>query len=360
MPKPELRVETEVPTEAIMLLDPFEIEIDEAVNVRPFSTQVEESEADQQALEDLMRSIDENGQEQPIGVRINGDGKPKLTWGSRRLQAVKMLNVGRDTALPVKAIIDHSPDAFRAAFDENDKRKQMSPMDRALNFKRVREKESWTGPKGDKKLADYFGVNVATIVQYRKLENLTREVQVKVNSGVLTMDAALVVASAGKGKSEPERKEIQEQIIADAVVEERKRTAEAGDAAAETAVITGVPGRKKKVRQARGGKAGVSAASVKKAARAHGETISRSRKDILEFFEGENGPAYKEPVRDFITYLLKWADGDGTDRTLRDKFKEAVGKAGLSSQSEIKASKAVVVTSMTVKPTKKKKAAKKK
>ncbi len=46
-------------------------------------------------------------------------------------------------------------------------------------------------------------------------------------------------------------------------------------------------------------------------------------------------------MRDFLSYLLKWADGDGTDKTLTVKFRDAVGKAGLSSAKETKVAVAV-------------------
>ena len=77
---------------------------------------------------------------------------------------------------------------------------------------------------------------------------------------------------------------------------------------------------------------------MKKAARNAGEKISRSRKDILEWVESENGPMYREHVRDFLEYFAKWADGNGTDRTLSAKFKEVVDKPGLATQKEIQQS----------------------
>ena len=330
----------------LLFLDPSQIEIDAEVNVRPFSATHDQTDEDGIQLQRLIKSIEENGQEQPVIVRPNGGEAFKLVAGNRRLAAINIVNAGREEKdqIKVMAVISEAKDVFRAAYDENDKRQDMTPMNKCLNFKFIREREGWTGAKGDKKVAEYFGVNVATVVQYRKLEALSPEIQNKIHQGVLSMDAALVVANVGKDLTPEGKKELQEQIVADAEIEERKRLAAAGDEEAETAVVTGVAGKSKKkasktkTRQAKGGKGGVSAASVKKAARDKGEKLSRNRKTILEWFEGENGPAYRDNVRDFLTYFIKWADGDGTDRTLGQKFEAAVGKAGLAAQSEIKKS----------------------
>ncbi len=224
-----------------LFLEPSMIEVDESVNVRPYSTSHESSERDVEELQRLIRSIEEHGQEQPVIVRENGGEKFKLIAGNRRLRAIETINIGREVndQIQVQAVVlPATVDPLRAAFDENDKRQAMSPMDKALNFKTVRELNKWTGAKGDKKVAEYFGVNVATVVQYRKLEGLGAEIQERVHSGILTMDAAMIIAKMPT--------EDQEQVVISAEVHERERMAKDGETEAENAVITGVPGRSKK------------------------------------------------------------------------------------------------------------------
>ena len=60
-----------------------------------------------------------------------------LIAGNRRVQALTVINAGRGDGdqLKIQALVSQAADPFRAAFDENDKRAAMSPMDKALNFK---------------------------------------------------------------------------------------------------------------------------------------------------------------------------------------------------------------------------------
>ena len=362
----------------LLFLDPSQIELDETVNVRPYTTAHTQSDASGLDFQSLIESIERNGQEQPVIVRSHPKYPSRylLVAGNRRTQAVTVINAGRaeEEQIKVQAVLlAGGVDPFRVAFDENDKRAAMSPMDKALNFKAYRERNKLTGKGADAKVAAEFGVSTATVIQHRKLEKLDEKTQEMVGTGALTMDAALIAAKVGEELGA----EKQAEVVQKAAEIEKGKQEKAAEGKVVITSATGRPGvppgdpraagagqtgksktvkASTKTRQAKGGKGAVSAASMKAAARDAGLKVSRNRKVILEWWEGQDGPAYKEQVREFVGYFLQWADGKGTDKTLGVKFDAMVGEKGMSSAADVvRANKEA-----ESKPAPKKKAAKKK
>lgn len=307
-------------SETLVRLLPDEIVVDDiSHNARPLYN----AESEMEDLEGLAKSMEEDGQLEPILVRPQMVGMPRLIAGRRRIDAAYLINSRKSAkdepfrllAMVVQDKYAADKDAFRAAIMENVKRKNLSPIQFALICANVRERESWDGPKQTKKVATYLEVSPATVTTHEKLLTLDKDLQEQVHDGSISAKAAfdlLDVKPEKRGK----------------VLEDAKELSGDGDRAESSVddeVETTTPKKRKKPVQSK---------DVRKAIRAtEGATekaLSRSRKDIVEWFEMSNGPAYgfeDGPVRQFLTYFMKWASGEGTDRTLGAKFTAAVEKA---------------------------------
>src|SRR5215471_14739637 len=179
----------------LLFLDTSEIVESEVTNVRPWTSK-ESDEDELKKIELLAETIQEEGQIQPVVVRKNGNGKYELVAGRRRKAAIELINAGREKGkeLKVSAVVSvntaENQNAFRQAAIENLHREQINPMDMAENIKNVREKFGWKGTKETAKVAAFFKVSKASVIQYEKLLRLPQEVQEKVHKGELTRDDA--------------------------------------------------------------------------------------------------------------------------------------------------------------------------
>lgn len=305
----------------IVMLLPEEVVIDEAIlRARPMYDPQEEAKE----VEELAKNIQRDTQLEPIVVRpVPYTAEPynrfHLVAGRRRIDAGFFINSQKskgEDQFRLAAVVNPAiteKDAFRAALSENLKRKNLSAIQFALVSKSVREENSWAGGKNTKKVADYLQVSPATVTQAEKLLTLPEDIQQQVHRGDLTAKAAFDILDV----KEEKREEVLDKARQGQVEEERTQTTTEG---------TAVEGK--------GKKKPVQSKHVRRAARdtegALDKAKPRSRKDIVEFFEMNDGPAYGHPngaVRQFIGYFLKWTAGEGTDRTLTAKFDAMVEKA---------------------------------
>ena len=340
------------PFRAYLLLKPEDIEVPEETNVRPFSTGQGQSEKDIQEIQNLMGSMEEQGQLQPILVQKNTNpevGAPpyKIVVGRRRREAALMHNLAasEDNQMLLKAIVVDAmkaQTAFRSAAHENLIREPISPMDQALNIRNVRKKAKLEGSKGTKKVAEYFRCSPATITQHEKLLDLTEDVQKAIHEGTVSRDAAFALVVALKDIPADKKAEVQAAILDNARNRQKQETAAASDAAAEAEVNAPKKGKGGK-KSGAAGKGGVKAKHVKAAAReVAGAVTSRSKKDIIEFFEGCLGPAYGYPdgaVHQFVNNFTKWVKGEITDRTLVKYFDAMVEKAAMGTAASVPSTK---------------------
>lgn len=322
----------------LIWLHPQEVIVgEEVLKARPMYDAGEEMDA----IQDLVQSIRTNGQLHPIVVRKNTltDGQYRLVAGRRRVEAANMINAElgksempfRLKAVVVDGIVTDK-EAFRAAIAENLKRKDLSPIQFAALIENVRKEFGWSGGKGTKKVAEYLQVSPAQITQHEKLAGLSEEHKAKVHSGVWSAETAFEVLNTKEDKR-------------DEVIKDAERLAESESEAGsgtETTIDGEGTGRTHVTVGSKKGAAKVSAKHVRRAAKeADAEKVvkPRTKKDILEFFELSNGPAYgfeNGTIRMFLSYLTgDYASGKGTERTLKAKFDAMTEHADLG--SEVKA-----------------------
>src|SRR5262245_28394756 len=280
----------------LLFLDTSEIVESDVTNVRPWTSK-ESDEEELKKIELLAETIQEEGQIQPVVVRKNGNGKYELVAGRRRKRAIELINAGREKGkeLKVSAVVSASANqnqnAFRQAAIENVHREQINPMDMAVNIQNVREKFGWKGTKETAKVAAFFKVSKASVIQYEKLLALPSEVQEKVHKGELTRDDAFKLSEIEKampGASETAVK-IAEQVGRD--TEEQRGKGKAVRAAKSVSI-------KKTAKQVKN--------VTRKAAGKEVKPELRSRREIIEFFEGMLGPAYGYANGDVHKFVNKF------------------------------------------------------
>ncbi|SFJ41613.1 chromosome partitioning protein, ParB family [Paenibacillus sp. UNC496MF] len=90
---------------------------------------------DQEALEELMRSIEELGLLSPIKVRSTPDGRYKIIYGNRRYKACKMLN--KATIPCIVSTATDEMDIYLEQIAENLTREGFSPIEEAEAFHKL-------------------------------------------------------------------------------------------------------------------------------------------------------------------------------------------------------------------------------
>lgn len=306
-----------------------EIRLPDISNVRPFSSKLESSEKDISETQRLMLSIEQEGQIQPVVVQPIKDAKPEdlvkydLIAGRRRYRAVAMHNMASDKPLKLKAVIGDDVKAvsqlFRRAAHENIMREAITAIDFAYNIQKVRENKKWKTAKDTGKVAEFFGVSEAQITQHEKLLGLDEMFQIAIAEGRLTREGAYALLKVKKD---------QRQNVFDAAVKAQKAELGEGAIGAAQSDLDPKPATKKGKTSGAAKQGGVKAKHVKKAARAADpDTVqSRSKKEIVEYFEGQMGPAYgyaDGAVHQFCGNFIKWVKGEIQDRTL-DKYWDAL------------------------------------
>ena len=285
---------------------PNEIQTDARFNVRPSSAD------DDGEIERLAQSIEESGQIDPgvvVPVNQTDEGEDYiLLIGHRRRRAITLINtkyalLGKPL-LKMKVAVDRSTRAYseqlRHAIASNLHRKSFTPMDLALLIQRLKTENKWIGYQGSKKVADFLGVNPATVTQHERLLGADASIQAGVSTGKLSAQSAFDLLSV-----KPEKLE-----------EVNERSAQAAPT-----------GRAKN---------NVVKRAIRETEEATARVVSRTRKEIISFFEDLDAPAYGYPdgaIRQFATYFQSWTQGGGTARTLTAKFDAMTAKAPQGTKS---------------------------
>jgi ParB/RepB/Spo0J family partition protein len=305
--------------ETIYLL-PEQITVDERFNVRPWS-----SEAEDDKIEKLADSISKDGQLDPVIVAQEEDGRYTLIAGHRRRQAVERLNLGRDgNKIPLRVTVDKTGgDYFRKAIVSNLQRKDFSPMDLALLIQKIRQEHGWFGASGTSKVAEYLGVNRATVSQHEKFLGAPKDLQDKLHRGIISAQSGqdiLSVAPHLRGEILERAADIQARADLSEDDQERLQVAEENN----MELPLPEPAR-------------IERPSIVKAIRdTDGATevpIPLTRKEILAFFEQFDSDVYGYPdgsIRKFVRYLvdrLQVGKGDeGTAKRLFDQMVKAADR----------------------------------
>jgi ParB family chromosome partitioning protein len=158
--------------------------------IRP-NRQQPRTEFDQEAMDELVHSIRENGVLQPVVVRPLPDAAPgeyELVMGERRLRASRL--AGRRT---IPAVVKDTSDdqMLTEALLENLHRSQLNPLEEASAYQQLIEDFEIT----HEQLGARIGRSRPGITNALRLLNLPRAIQEKVASGALSAGHARAVLS---------------------------------------------------------------------------------------------------------------------------------------------------------------------
>ena len=282
---------------------PEQIQVDAKFNVRTYG----DGEAADGKLSDLAATIERDGQLDAgiVYASENGDTVTyTLVAGHRRRRAIALLNESRSLSgqplLRMRVIVDHNGDPLRKAIVSNLHREDFSPMDLAMIINRLRYAHDWVGGKGTAKIAEYLAISRQQVMEHEKFLTADKSLQDRLHAGVLSWQSA---AELTRKKLPPDkRQEVLERAEEIQAEEEARKPVEK--------------------RQGR-----IQHPAVKRAIRETTDTaVARSRREILEWVEALDGPAYGAKVAEWARYMVdQWAKGRGSDRTLTLKFAAMLG-----------------------------------
>ncbi len=144
-------------------------------------------EMDDKSLEELTRSIKEEGFIQPIVVRKVKEGF-EIVAGARRFQSAKLLGIKEIPTL-IKNL--SNKDTFLLAIVENLQRKNLNPLEEALAFKRlINEFKSTLEDVGK-----FIGKDKSSIANTLRLLKLPEEIQEALRKNIITRTQARTILS---------------------------------------------------------------------------------------------------------------------------------------------------------------------
>ena len=124
--------------------------------------------AEGREFDDLLADIEKNGQNDAITVRRTSDGTFEIAAGRRRLEACRGLK--RSVLARVRDLDDQA--MLRIQFSENERRADISALERARWFSEVRDRLQTTA----KEIAAQFGVDPSTFSLYLRLSRFPDEI----------------------------------------------------------------------------------------------------------------------------------------------------------------------------------------
>lgn len=143
---------------------------------------------DPAALDELARSIEEQGLIQPLVVRRGDDDGYEIIAGERRWRASQQAGL-REVPVVIK---DVDPDeAFELALVENVQRQDLDPLETAQAYRRLMDEHQYTQDQ----LARRIGKDRSTVANTLRLLQLPDEVQERVVARELTEGHARAILS---------------------------------------------------------------------------------------------------------------------------------------------------------------------
>ncbi len=143
----------------------------------------------QDSLDELKRSIKENGLIQPITVRRTKDGNFELVSGERRWRAVKDLGIREIPAYVLQ--VDSDEKMLELALTENLQREDLNPIEIALGYQRLIDECKLT----QEKIAEKVAKDRATVSNFLRLLKLPAQIQKALVSGDVTAGHARALLS---------------------------------------------------------------------------------------------------------------------------------------------------------------------
>ncbi len=155
----------------------------EKIESNPFQPR---NQFEEESLNDLAKSIKEQGIIQPITVRKLGYDKFQLISGERRYKAAKI--VGLD-AIPTFIRVANDHQMLEMALIENIHREDLNSLDIAISYQRLIEECKIT----QEELSDRIGKGRTTIANYIRLLKLPPEIQKAVKEEKISMGHARAI-----------------------------------------------------------------------------------------------------------------------------------------------------------------------
>jgi ParB family chromosome partitioning protein len=145
---------------------------------------------EQEALEELSRSIEVHGIIQPLTLRSTGRGKYQLISGERRFRASQIAGL---TEIPAYVRVANDQEMLEMALVENIQREDLNAIEVALSYQRLIEECSLTQEQMSQKIAK----SRSSITNHLRLLKLPAEIQKSVRDGKISMGHARALVSAG-------------------------------------------------------------------------------------------------------------------------------------------------------------------
>lgn len=289
-------------------------------NVRPFSS---ESEMEDREVELLAASMEKVGQLDAIIITPD----KVLIAGHRRRRAVLIINEKRSvrgaSLFKLRCAVDRSGgDLRQKAIISNLQRRETSPMDLAYLITQIRKEHDWIGPPGTGQVADYLGVNRATVLQHEKLLCCEKELQNSIHCRIVSAQSAFDLL---KGLTTPQERsqaiarasEIQSEDRLHKALEDHKagkksekETIESINLAPKTRIEH--PAIVKAIRERH-------VTTITKTSKR--PKISLTRTELVNALAQFDTETYSEPCRSFVHYFVTvFAQGMGTPEELRTRF----------------------------------------
>ncbi|MBW7887568.1 MAG: ParB/RepB/Spo0J family partition protein [Bacteroidetes bacterium] len=179
-----------------------EIEISK-ISPNPFQPRMD---FDNRALEELKRSIQQNGIIQPITVRKLAAGTYELISGERRVRASQEL--GRKTIPAYILNVSSDAEMLELGLIENLQRENLNPIEVGLSFKRLIEECKLT----QEQVAEKVGKERSTITNFLRLLKLPEKIQNGVRDNKISMGHARALLGA---ESEKVQLKLYQKIVED-------------------------------------------------------------------------------------------------------------------------------------------------
>lgn len=152
----------------------------EQIVVNPFQPRID---FNQDALQELSKSIEIHGVVQPITVRQLDTDEYQLIAGERRLKASKLAGLEK---IPAYIRTANDQEMLEIALIENIQRQDLNPMEMASTYQRLKEECSLS----DYELGERLGKRRSTITNYIGLLRLPPEIQLSLKERKLSMGHA--------------------------------------------------------------------------------------------------------------------------------------------------------------------------
>ena len=145
---------------------------------------------EQEALEELSKSIEVHGIIQPLTLRSTGRGKFQLISGERRFRASQIAGL---TEVPAYVRVANDQEMLEMALVENIQREDLNAIEVALSYQRLIEECSLTQEQMSQKIAK----SRSSITNHLRLLKLPAEIQKSVRDSKISMGHARALVSAG-------------------------------------------------------------------------------------------------------------------------------------------------------------------